>query len=512
MRKANTPQPQSPTPPPEPNPSQPALPTPPPNRKPRTQTRERLDDFDTAFGRVYIERVNNSPNLTARTFIQGGYKSWTLKTRTVGKDARREAMQSFQELYDKSQTTHLHSRPFAECAEAFLEFADTKKKDLISDGHLLNYHQKWSVLKPYFENDEKKLHVKVHDVDADFLDKLRDDRCDAIIPITKKSAQPKKTSPATVKKDIDFVIQVMKHAKHRMKIDVEIPSRPEFRGKFAVIGKKAPALNEKEFNDLEAAAYEQAAVDVMDVNLRTLRQRRELYAFITIAVGGCMRPDETPRIKWGNCEETTWDGLPCIYIVLEQSKRARGKGENREKLEAWVLGPGVKGFKLLQQWTPNRKDDDYLFPREMQEQKTKRAAAGKRDRTPHAEGLKKLLKKLDLYVSKHPMTRGRTRSSRSFRATGMSMILNHAKNPNVDAIAKVMRTSPEQVRKWYDQNQQNAQAGTKAFTFEGADAALFAEMAAMPAPKSDWLTVDWYETNPDDEPKDFFERGLNSPD
>lgn len=81
-------------------------------------------------------------------------------------------------------------------------------------GQRRNYKEKWNLLKPHFAG------VKVTDVDAKFLLALRETRSQA----RTRNGEPVK--PATLKKDIDFVRLVLRHAKQIEKCLDELPQFP----------------------------------------------------------------------------------------------------------------------------------------------------------------------------------------------------------------------------------------------------------------------------------------------
>jgi integrase len=388
----------------------------------RKQTTERLHTLDTGLGKVHIERRNGAPKLYARAHIQGAYLPPFNTGRTTLKEAIAEAGRWFHDRYRESQTTHLHSRPFSACAKSFLAYADTELIHEISDGQREQYHIKWKVLEPHFDG------VTIADVDAMFLRRLRDTRAQA------KTQRGTLVKPATIKKDLVLVRLVLKHAKEHLKCIDSLPEFPSFRGALAVIEEPTPFLTLREFNKLMAAA--DALTKEPDVNARILHQRRELYAFIMISVGACLRVDEAYSLRWMDCKETKLPNAQkqdCVHMMVK-SKKSRGKGESRERLEAWGVYSAVKGFRKLKQWTPDRKATDPLFIER------------------HADALTKLLKNTDLYVSKHSKTIGQPRNAKSFRHTGMSLLLELSTNPDVNIIASIARTSPEMVRRWYDQN------------------------------------------------------------
>lgn len=184
----------------------------------RQQWTERLGaPLDLGVGRVYIERRNDSPVLSARTFIQGKYKTWSTNERDE-RPARRAATEQFLELFKKSQAESLHARLFSDVAQAFLDHADTALKGEISDGQIEQYHIKWSLLKKHFTG------IKITDIDAAFLVKLRNVRA------TESTQRKTLVKPATLKKDFVFVRLVLKYARDVEKSLEQLPQFPKLPG------------------------------------------------------------------------------------------------------------------------------------------------------------------------------------------------------------------------------------------------------------------------------------------
>jgi hypothetical protein len=76
--------------------------------------------------------------------------------------ARKVALNWYLELLERIRRgEQLRGKTFAECAEAFLQQADSMKE--VTEGQRRNYRQKWSLLKRYFGD------TLVANVDAAFL-------------------------------------------------------------------------------------------------------------------------------------------------------------------------------------------------------------------------------------------------------------------------------------------------------------------------------------------------------
>ena len=198
-------------------------------RRQTTDTIAKLYD-----GKLSLERRNGGSGISARTFLQG---KLVLKStgETTLHAATKIATDWYLDLRDRTRRgEHLHGRAFAASAEAFLEHADQVRE--VSEGQRRNYRQKWALLKPHFEG------VKVTDVDTRFLLALRETRSKA----KTKNGQPVK--PATLKKDMDFVRLVLKHAKNIEKNLSDLPEFPSFRGEaWEVIPSPRPFLDHEQW-------------------------------------------------------------------------------------------------------------------------------------------------------------------------------------------------------------------------------------------------------------------------
>jgi hypothetical protein len=139
------------------------------------------------------------------------------------------------ELRDRMRKgERLHGRSFAYCVDAFLEHAELHRE--VSDGQRKNYKEKWSLLKGYFDG------VKVTGVDTKFLLELREKRS------RKQNKNGDTVTAATLKKDIDFVRLVLRHAKYIEKCLDEMPEFPSFRGEaWEVVPSPRPFLDHEQW-------------------------------------------------------------------------------------------------------------------------------------------------------------------------------------------------------------------------------------------------------------------------
>ena len=170
------------------------------------------------------------PRSFARTHLQGKYIVQSTGEHTLPA-ATKAATDWYLELRDRMRKgDDLHGRSFAHVADAFIEHANLVRE--VSEGQRRNYKQKWSLLKEHFDG------VKVTDVDTKFLLELREKRSEKQ---TKNGAAVK---PATLKKDLDFVRLVLRHAKSIEKCLDELPEFPSFRGEaWEVVPSPRPFLD-----------------------------------------------------------------------------------------------------------------------------------------------------------------------------------------------------------------------------------------------------------------------------
>lgn len=208
--------------------------------KPRRQSTETLETLYD--GKLRLERRNGGAKIYARTFLQGKAVVKSTGARTL-KEATRIATDWYLELRDRVRKgEELHGKTFADMAEAFLDHADLVRE--VSEGQRRNYRQKWSLLKPHFRaGPEGRRHdVKVADVDSRFLLQLREARAAAVT----KNGTP--VRPATLKKDLDFIRLVLRHAKYIEKALDELPEFPSFRGEaWEVVPNPRPFLDREQW-------------------------------------------------------------------------------------------------------------------------------------------------------------------------------------------------------------------------------------------------------------------------
>ena len=242
------------------------------------------------------------------------------------------------ELRDRARKGEdLHGKSFAEMAEAFIEHADEMRE--VSEGQRRNYRQKWNLLKAHFNG------VRVTNVDAKFLLHLRETRSKA----TAKNGAPVK--PATLKKDIDFVRLVLRHAKSIEKCLDELPEFPSFRGEaWEVVPSPRPFLDHDQWVKLRKLG--KARISEADLNPRSKRQRQELYWFLLISVGAALRVGEAYSLRWRDCELITLGDKDSTEAVHMRVLGKHSRGGKRE--EAYGMFGAVSAFKAMQAARPRR--------------------------------------------------------------------------------------------------------------------------------------------------------------
>lgn len=363
-------------------------------------------------GKLRLERRNGGPKIYARTFIQGKNVTKSTGEHTVPA-ATRVATDWYLELRDRVRKgEHLHGRSFAQVADAFIQHADLLRE--VSEGQRRNYKEKWNLLKPHFEN------VKVTNIDTTFLLTLREKRSQQ----QTRAGTPVK--PATLKKDLDFVRLVLRHAKYIEKCLDELPEFPSFRGEaWEVVPSPRPFLNHEQWVTVRKLA--KARIAERDLNPRTRRQRQELYWFMLISVGAALRVGEAYSLRWRDCELITLGDKDRTEAVLMHVLGKHSRGGKREA--AYGMFGAVSAFKAMKASRPDAQPDDPLFVEN------------------HREGIKELLTTAGLRVDAD----GRTRDAKSLRQTGISLRLDLGPNPDYRDIAKWARTSPAMIAAFYDQ-------------------------------------------------------------
>jgi len=376
-------------------------------RQQTTETIAKLYD-----GKLRLERRNGSPKISARTFLQGKNVVFSTKEQTLPA-ATKVATNWYLDLRDRVRKgEHLHGRSFADMAEGFILHANRVRE--VSEGQRRNYKEKWNLLKEHFDG------VKVTDVDANFLLALRETRSQ------KKTKNGVAVKPATLKKDIDFVRLVLRHAKQIEKCLDELPEFPSFRGEaWEVIPAPRPFLDHDQWVKLRKLG--KARIAEPDQNPRSKRQRQELYWFLLICVGAALRVGEAYSLHWRDCELIKLNDPDHTEAVHMKILGKHSRGGRRE--EAYGMFGAVTAFKAMKAARPDAKPDDPLFTEN------------------HREGVKELLVKAELRTDAD----GRTRDAKSLRQTGISLRLDLGPNPDYRDIAKWARTSPAMIAAFYDQ-------------------------------------------------------------
>ena len=390
-----------------------SLQKPPERRRQRTKTVRKLFE-----GRLRIEQRPPRRAYYARVCIQGKLLVKSTGETTIAA-ANRVAGEWYRDLLARARTGELiHGRTFEDVAEKFLKHADQVKS--VSEGQRGNYHDKWNLLKPHFKG------VRVTDIDARFLLELRQKRAETK---TKYGATVK---PATLKKDLLFVRQVLQHAKEWEKCLDELPEFPSFRGDaWAVVPSPRPFLNHDQWTRVRDLAKERT--EDKDLNARSQRQRQELYWFLLMCVGAALRVGEAYSVRWRDCELVILDDKDKTEAVHMMVLGKHSRGGKRE--DAYGLFGAVTAFKAMQTARPDAKPDDPLFLEN------------------HREGMKELLAAAGLRTDAD----GRTRDAKSLRQTGISMRLDLGPaNPDYRDIAKWARTSPAMIATFYDQTHPKA--------------------------------------------------------
>lgn len=388
-------------------------------------------------GRVRLERLKNTTNISARCSVQGRQVRKSLKTRNIS-EARRLATQWWSELVVRSkQGERIHAPTFHECAIKFLASRARDAADgTISHGQHQQLVWKEALLRPFIG------HLRVDAIDAQTLLDLRAQRAQH------KNNRGERLTNSTLKKDFVFIHSALAFAKDRLKVIRDVPPSPPFTGSKAVIRRGRPYLNEAEYQKLIKLAKERA--EEPQLNDRTRRQRYELYLFILISVGGALRVGEAESVRWCDCERTELtppDGsIRPAVLMRVLGKHSRHVGGARE--EAYVAFGGVWAFEELQaRRSNNSADTDAIFSE------------------THRDGMTELLKAASLYEYTDPLTGNTlTRNRKSLRPTAITMRLEKGDNISYRDIAWWARTKPQMIADYYDQLHP-ADAAARVMTF-----------------------------------------------
>lgn len=391
-------------------------------------------------GKLRLERRNNNPMIYARTYFQG--KSMVFRTgETRLVQASKVAEDWWFGLRDRiNRGEQLHDPTFADCAEKFLAVCDQDH----NPGQVKNFHQKWSVLKPFFGE------IKPQDVDLGWLQQLR------IARVKEPQKQGKAVKPATIKKDFIFVRLVLRHAINRLKSLDRLPDFPPFKrgSKWEIRSARKPRFDAKEYKRLLRTAWRRMRQPRL--NRLARRRRTELFYLIHIMTGAALRPSEAYSLRWTDCD---------LYLQDDSDLTEQGR-QGLEVRAAWLLDMKVLGkhsyrshridvkderedargnaiaacafirLKAMRGDEPESNPEAYLFPHD------------------HQGGFKALLKAAGLWIE--PKT-GLTRDLRSLRPTGITQRLEHSAkrqgSPDYRDVKIWARTSVAMVEKCYDQGE-----------------------------------------------------------
>ena len=389
-------------------------------------------------GRVLLERLPDTRNISARVYIQGKLVRKSTRTANV-REARKLATQWWQELCVRDRRgERLHVATFADISVKYLarrkQDADAKT---LSSGQYRNLVQKDALLAPLIGSR------LITEVDDQFLLRLRERREQA----TNKKGDL--ITQSTIKKDFIFIHSVLVFARDTLRVIAVVPANPPFRGEKAIVRQGRPFLTQDEYKTLTTLAKTQAGEP--DQNVRSQRQRLSLYRFILLSVGGALRVSEAESVRWCDCEETTvltpQETEKAAVLMYVLGKRSRGGSRSA----AHVMFDGYRAYEEMKSerevLVDHADDTALLFPES------------------HREGMKRLLKDAGLYEYRDPKTgKMRTRDRKSLRPTAITMRLDREDNISYRAIAEWARTSSAMVEDYYDQLHP-AQAAGEVATF-----------------------------------------------
>ena len=390
-------------------------------------------------GRVRLERLPHTRNISARVYIQGKLVRKSTRTANV-RVARKLATEWWEELRVRERRgERLHVETFADVSVKYLarrkQDADAKT---LSAGQYRNLVQKNSLLAPLIGSR------LITEVDEQFLLKLREEREHA----TNKKGDP--ITQSTIKKDFIFIHSVLVFARDTLRVIAVVPTNPPFRGEKAIVRQGRPFLTQEEYKTLTTLAKAQA--EKPGQNPRSQRQRLSLYRFILLSVGGALRVEEAESVRWCDCEETT-------VITPQKTEKAavlmyvsghHSRGGVREA--AYVMFDGYRAYEEMKSerevLVDHADDTELLFTES------------------HRDGMRRLLTDAGLYEYRDPKTgRMRTRDRKSLRPTAITMRLDRGDNISYRAIAEWARTSSAMVEDYYDQLHP-AQAAGEVATFK----------------------------------------------
>jgi hypothetical protein len=365
-------------------------------------------------GKIALERRNRNPMLYARARVQG--KQLVYRTgETSILNGTRLAEDWYLSLLDRVRKgEQIHGRTFVDIAERFIAHCD--RNNFPSALQRRNYRHKLSLLRDPYLNG-----VRVMDIDADWLDSFRVKRADT-------EGSPK---PTTIKKDLDFIRLVLRHAMEREKCLESLPQFPSFRGSWQIVSEGRPFFNTGDYRKLIRVAWQRTREQ--HLNPRTKYQRLELYWLIHIMVGAALRVGEAQSIRWKDCFIDVLPDDDKTNVLYLKVLGKHSKGGKREQAYGTPIALGA--WHRLRSAREVRgelkeKDETSIF------------------KEHHRDGFRMLLELAKL--REHAET-GQTRDLKSLRPTGISLRLDETENPDYRDIAKWARTSPAMIAKFYDQ-------------------------------------------------------------
>lgn len=144
-----------------------------------------------------------------------------------------------------------------------------------------------------------------------------------------------------------------------------------------------------------------------------------------MCVGGCLRVDEARNLRFKDVEMTRQNGEDVLRLQV----LGKHSPDGRTTEEGFGMYGAVPAFRRIRKRRTDAKPDDFLFVHH------------------HRDGFRELLEACGMRET----DRGK-RDSKSLRPTGISLRLDLGPaNPDFRALAKVVRTSPEMIHKFYDQ-------------------------------------------------------------
>ncbi len=102
----------------------------------------------------------------------------------------------------------------------------------------------------------------------------------------------------------------------------QLPAFPSFaQQKWKIVPKPRPFFNKAEYDKLKATA----TMRIREADNPRLRdQRQELYDFILMCVGGCLRVDEARNLRFKDVEIVRQNGKRCCVCECSASTRRTG--------------------------------------------------------------------------------------------------------------------------------------------------------------------------------------------